>query len=527
MRGNWEWLIAALCAAGAWILYPHYGMAWDEAQHAIYGSYVLDYFLSGFTDMRWRTDIGGLYFYGTIFDLPSAMIHRAFGKDLFHWRAFLMALCGILAIPAVAKIGRRLGGNRAALFSVASLLLMPQFVGQSFINCKDIPLASAIAWAVVGILRLTAKPSTANFALCGLLFGLALSVRIGGIMVFIFLAATVAALGLRSLLRESLLTDLEELFRPRIFASAALMFVLAWGLLVLLWPYAHQNPVVNPIDAFRQSSAFPIAYPVLYSGVVHESSKLPWHYLPTMLALTMPIPILTLALAGIGYIAFLLYKRWNQAGSESFFLLLFWLGFPLAYVFLKHPNIYDGVRHFLFLLPAFALASGLAAARISAAINQRWPFAGNWVMALTLASVLPSLVLLHPYQYTYYNLLAGPRETLHLRYETDYWATSYREAAKMLQARQDAAGAPLTVIVGTNGLAIPCFSHFVDKDMKIGLFLGPSGKEPFPPMADYSVAIPRYGMWQNFLEAPLEAEIRRNGILMCTIRKNPAVKTAP
>jgi len=41
------------------------------------------------------------------------------------------------------------------------------------------------------------------------------------------------------------------------------------------------------------------------------------------------------------------------------------------------------------------------------------------------------------------------------------------------------------------------------------------------------VAIPRYGMWQNFLEAPLEAEIRRNGILMCTIRKNPAAKTAP
>jgi len=32
-----------------------------------------------------------------------------------------------------------------AALSIAALVMMPQFVGQSFINCKDIPLATAFA----------------------------------------------------------------------------------------------------------------------------------------------------------------------------------------------------------------------------------------------------------------------------------------------------------------------------------------------------------------------------------------------
>ncbi|MFZ4681501.1 MAG: ArnT family glycosyltransferase [Terrimicrobiaceae bacterium] len=477
--------------------------------------------------MRWRTDIGGLYFYGTIFDLPSAIIHRVAGKDLFSWRPFLMALSGILAIPAVAKIGRRLGGNPVAAFSVASLLLMPQFFGHAFINCKDIPLATAIAWSVVGILRLTANPSLGNFALCGLLFGLTLSVRIGGIMVFIFFGATLAALGLRSLLRESLFSDLEGLLRPRILVGALLVGLIAWGLLVSLWPYAHQNPLVNPIEAFRQSTGFPTAYPVLYAGEVYESTNLPWHYLPWMLMLTMPVPILMLALTGMFLTAVLLFVRWKTPGSEVFFLLLFWLGFPLAYVVLRHPNIYDGIRHFLFLLPAIALMSGLAAARIASVINGRLAHAGTLSMILLLASGLPSLALWHPYQYAYYNSLAGTRATLHERYETDYWATSYREAALILHDRQTPGAPPPTVLVGANALSIPCFSYYADKGTRIGIFLGLSGDDPFPADLDYTVAIPRYGMWKNFPDAPLETEIRRNGVLMCTIRRKPEQPPLP
>ena len=121
---QWEWTLAFLLAVVAGMVFGHYGLAWDDAQHAVYGSFVLDYLLSGFKDMRWKTDIGALYLYGTIFDLPSAALHRLFGDDLLRWRSFLISLTGILAIPAVAKIGRFFGGERAAVFAALSLLLM-------------------------------------------------------------------------------------------------------------------------------------------------------------------------------------------------------------------------------------------------------------------------------------------------------------------------------------------------------------------------------------------------------------------
>ena len=76
-------MLAIALALAACFVFKNFGMAWDDAQHAVYGSYVLDYFLSGFRDMRWQTDIGGLYYYGTIFDMPSAALHRWFGVDLF------------------------------------------------------------------------------------------------------------------------------------------------------------------------------------------------------------------------------------------------------------------------------------------------------------------------------------------------------------------------------------------------------------------------------------------------------------
>ena len=44
------------------------------------------------------------------------------------------------------------------------------------------------------------------------------------------------------------------------------------------------------------------------------------------------------------------------------------------------------------------------------------------------------LVELHPYQYVYYNELAGGLYGAHRKYETDYWALSYREATEFLNA---------------------------------------------------------------------------------------------
>ncbi|MDX6766333.1 MAG: glycosyltransferase family 39 protein [Candidatus Methylacidiphilales bacterium] len=519
------WLAVPFLALAAVFLCRDYGMAWDDAQHAIYGSYVLDYFLSGFKDMRWKTDIGGLYNYGTLFDLPSAVLHRWLGKDLFAYRNLLMALCGVLAVPAVAALGRRLGGQRAALFSVLALVLMPQFVGQSFMNCKDIPLATAMAWSLVALFALIDRPTLRAFLLFGAALGLTLSVRVGGgIMTGLFAAATVGWLFLRELLQGKQAQAVRTALTNRWPLHALLAGLLAWLIMVAFWPFAHANPVLNPWEAFAQSTAFPISYPVLYLGQTWESAKLPWHYLPFMVALTMPVPILLLALGGMALAGAALLRSWKNHAGTFWFVLLFAVLFPPAYVILRNPNIYDGIRHFLFLLPPLAVLAGTAAATLAGTLQRRLgPTGATITVAGFMLVALPALIATHPYQYVFYNILAGDKETLHERFETDYWLTSYKEAAGIIQAEQARAGRPLLVGVGANGLSIPCFTHFLDPKggTQIGLFLGSSGQAAFPDKLDYTVCVPRYGMWRNFPEAPVFREIRRDGILVCVIRRNP------
>lgn len=499
-------------------------MAWDEAQHAIYGSYVWDYFRSGFQDMRWRTDIGGLYSYGTLFDLPSAIFHRSFSDNLFEWRSFFMAVTGALAIPAVAKIGRRLGGERVAIFSVASLLMMPQFVGQSFINCKDIPLATGVTWSVLGIFMVLEKPTLSRFVLLGVIFGLTLSVRIGGAVVGVFFVAGLLFCGVRSYIRESVIRDWNRVMTQRNLGGLVLTGLLTWVLLVAFWPYAHEHPFLNPIKAFQESSAFPISYPVQFLGQNIESAKLPWHYLPVMLFLTTPVAIAVWFGIGIWVGVGRLWAKIGAAGSERIFVVLFWLLFPIAFVWIQKPNVYDGVRHFLFLLPAMAVISGLGAASVAAWIDRRKDMVGTVGVAATLAVIIPDLFSMHPYQYVFYNVFAGDRQTLHQRFETDYWATSYREVGELMNREQARLRRPITVVVGLNQLAASCFTQFTAKDMRMGLVLGQAPGVTMPPEVDFFTTIPRYQMWKNFPNMPLFVEIRRNGILMNTVRSREPVK---
>lgn len=525
LKTRWEWFVALLLAVAAFFAHESYGMAWDDSMHSVYGSYVLDYFLSGFRDMKWRTDIGGLYYYGTIFDLPSAAIHRALGVGLFEWRPFLMALSGILAVPAVAGIGRHFGGERTAALSVAALVLMPQFVGQSFINCKDIPLASAVAWSVLSILRATERPGWRTFLFCGLIFGITLGIRIGGVLVVVFAVATCGFMALQSCLRRSIVADIKFCWRSKLHWFAIGAGLLTWAIVVAVWPFAHEDPIGNMLKSFQQSAAFPEPYPVLYLGQVFESTKLPWHYLPLMLFLTMPIPVA--ALVGLGLVATVaaLASAWVSRPAAQRFLLLFWIAFPVAYVIAKQPNIYDGVRHFLFLLPAFAVLGGIGAVHLAGLLDRFVRPLGTVAVSVFLLCALPAVIGMHPYQYAFYNRFAGEKRTLHERFETDYWLTSYREAAGILNRRQMLAARPLAVAVGANGYSVHCFSDFSDKRIRVAYFLGATGAAPFPTEMDFTVAVPRYGMWRNFADAPVAAEIRRNGVLMAVIRSRDG-KTA-
>lgn len=526
-RRHWAWIVALALVPVAWAMHTAYGMAWDDAQHAAYGGLVLEYFRSGFTDMRWRDEMGLLKFYGTLFDLPSAVIHRALGVDLIRYRPFLMAMSGILAVPAVAGIGRLVGGERCAALAIAALLLMPQFVGQSFINCKDIPLATAFAWSCLFSLRLAHAITWQNTLAAGCAVGAALSIRLNGGMLALAFIAAILGFGVVQLRpwRMPLQAIARQVQRPTVAVVA--VAAVAFAVLVAVWPYAHRHPVAGLVEAFRVADAFPERYAVLFAGQELDSSRLPWHYLPTMLVLTAPLTIVAPFAVGVGLAGTALQRHWRRPAARSLFLLLLWVAFPIAYVIIRRPNIYDGVRHFLFVLPAAAVLAAMGMERAVTMLSRHGSHRGMAVIGAWVVATAPLLALWHPYQYVFHNLLAGDRPTLHERFETDYWMTSYREAAEHMNALQSRSDRPLGLVIGANQYSVICFAYYADPRMKMKYGLGLSEDPQLPDGSDYLVTIPRYGMWRNFPEARVAHEIRRCGALMCTIKASGTAAPQP
>jgi len=107
--------------------------------------------------------------------------------------------------------------------------------------------------------------------------------------------------------------------------------------------------------------------------------------------------------------------------------------------------LFDGIRHFLHFWPPLAFLAGwgvsMLAARLSARAPRMAPFFRRPIAALTLVVLLvPSVLLYHPYEVTYFNALIGglPGAT-ELRFDPDrvldfeprdYWGTSLRRAVR-------------------------------------------------------------------------------------------------
>jgi len=296
--------------------------------------------------------------------------------------------------------------------------------------------------------------------------------------------------------------------------------VTGWILMILPWPNAWHSPLRFPITAARYAMRFDAVYPVLFRGHHYPSNQLPWNYLAGYLLLTLPLPILALGIWG----HLVLWRRAVRSIPAAMAVLgiLFLLWLPLLSFMVTRPNIYDGMRHFLFMLPPLAVVAGAAAADWIQRLRKfpKWLVASG--AAILLMSAAPAMVRLHPYENVYYNCLAGPRETLHERYETDYWLSSYREAAGWINDTQSHSSRPLFVGLAANASADTCFTHYLDKRVKVAnIDFGLFPDTNLPAGIDYYVATVRLSQWQNFPAAPIAHRIERDGILLSVIKGNP------
>jgi len=506
-------------------IFADYGITWDESVQAAYGELVLDYFASGGEDTRCN-EYFNLFYYGPLFESATAAIYGAFDGWKYEIRHAAIGVTALLTLVAVWRFGRLLGSPAVSFYAVLSLLMMPRFIGHAFNNSKDIPFACVFAWAMFGMGRLLAGRGWRwiDVLLCGAGIGLALSVRVGALLLLALLACGVAASVLlwpdeRGRWRE----------RPldRGFKLAAIVAT-AWVVMTATWPWAHAAPLSRPLIALSEMSSFTFSYPTLFAGELVRSDQLPRHYLPFYLTIVTPLAVLGLAAFGLAASIYERVSRPREARTVPGVLVLLWLVLPLTYVVVTRPNVYDGIRHFLFVLPALALFGGLGAAWVVERLaGWRRPLAATLLLA-ALAVSLGDQIALHPYQSSYFNRLVGGVGEAWRRFDTDYWASSYREAMQWIEREARAhPGRETVVVVACNQSNRPCAESYLPAP---GAGAAPAvtlhciweGGEPRPAEAHYYVAMLRYGKAAAFYPNwPVVHRIGRQGAVFSVIKRNP------
>ena len=269
------------------------------------------------------------------------------------------------------------------------------------------------------------------------------------------------------------------------------------------WPYLWPDPIGHFVETVQIMAQHPWPSSVLFNGASYPANDLPASYVPLLLAIQLTEPVLTLFFVGL-LVAVYGFFRKRSGQRELLALTLAWLVLPLVTFIILRPTLYDNFRQTFFIVPPIFFTAGLAFDQI------RKPAYQVALIALVLLPGLISSIRLHPYEYVYYNQFVGGVAAAVDRFELEYWATSYREAAQ--EANRIA---PPNANVWVDGPA-HVFNRFARSDFHI---YSPQEAERADHY-DLVVTLARYD-WEktSFAEAPIVYRVTREGAVFAVIRK--------
>jgi hypothetical protein len=516
LGGRWadrlSWVVLTILAVFAALTFRDYGLGWDDFTHAQYGDLLLSLYSSGFHDIRALSFVN-LYLYGGGFDMAAALLAKVLPFDLFETRRLVGAAIGIAGITVTWRIARRVGGPVAGLLALVLLAACPLYYGHMFMNAKDAPFAAAMALFLLGLIRLLdqyPRPCPTTLFLVGLGFGLAIGSRVLAGFGVLEAAGALALLFAIEMRADGFRTA------SRRFGRLVLLLipsaVLAYAVMALIWPWAAINPL-NPLYAIEIfSHFFEKPWRELFDGALIEVPDMPRSYVPTLLGLKLPE--ILLLMGGLGVIGALIaaFRPQTPPRTRAICLAIALAAvLPILTAMIERPAMYNGVRHFLFVLPPHAVAGGLAGAWIANWIAARAgrsarPALAALAVVFAAGVALPAIAMarLHPYEYVAFNHIAGGVRGAERRFMLDYWALAFKQASQALRAKLAERGeAPPS---GRKWRIAVCGPHPPAR-----IALGEQFEPTWDPKgADFALMLGVF--YCASLDAPLLAEITRDGV---------------
>jgi len=389
-----------------------------------------------FSNEIFSKDLGQLDFFGYFFLLPAYLFERYINKfsfneenipinkigqsfpsedalTFFSMQLFLICYSSVILFLIILKLKDIYNINFSIIFLI-SLFFIPSFSGHMLFNVKDIPHLLNMFLAKLYIYDYLAdnskKLSIFKIVFLGFITAASLSIRINALVfLFFFIAITF------------IFSKNKSIF----FQNISKVIFFSFMFLYVMTPQSWQNPIDWLLQSLQFQSSFNWGGHTLTNGKFILSSDTSNSYLFTWFFYKMPLFI------HISFIYFLykFIKSKKLFNFTTYSLLFIVVNFAL-YPIIK-PPAYDGLRHFLFLIPFFVI---LFTEVVNEIRNKK-----IIISALILYGVFTQFGL-EQYKYTYFNEFVDLKEVSYRcefidgcgNWPTDYWSFSGKETADYL-----------------------------------------------------------------------------------------------
>ena len=342
--------------------------------------------------------------------------------------------------------------KKYALYFFGLVSSLPIWVGMSQVNSKDIPVAAGISILSAGFMLILKKYTFRKFFWLGILYisigtGISAAVRPASILLIMtFLSLNTLIFVLFNFHKRNLNLILRDIFIIYFISLPISIYIL-----YLSNPISISNLFLWVIDAIRVSLDYPSIQPIRVFGQDFLSNELPiwyifawvWAQLPTLTFLSLFLGICFLFKNGV------LDKNWNLTYSVSPFLIQA-LIFPFSFMILQ-PNMYNGVRHALFIYPSLILIAVIFLIHILELPTSKYitPLAQIFTALVLFLNVFASFRWA-PYSYAFINPIAGLGEQR--KWDLDYWGLSAREGINRLV---NSDNSKMVVVMPDNSSSVP------------------------------------------------------------------------
>ncbi len=424
-------LMGLMLVAGLFVT-PDYGMPWDELlEIRTLGSNVREYIglvqgeeaepkqsasRIGFTDYTENPDMdhGQSVYYAFS---PALFIDLGEGAErslmiLWHGYTFLIFMVGVVALYFICST---LGGDwKYGVLGSLFLYLSPRFFAEGHYNSKDIVTMSVALLCIWFGMKMIGSKKFGYAVLFALAGAIATNTRISALFLF----------GLFGILYIVSLSVKKEWSKKNFFVglTAVVAFV---GFYYLISPAAWREPVEFISYTLTRSSDFS-AWPglVYFWGVPQR--PVPSQYIPVMIGVTTPLLLLLLILAGhvtsiLQLVKDIKEKKFSIA-TPVYLLCVVYIWTFLLFAMIRLPILYNSWRHFYFLYGAMLILAVGAVQFIVSRLKGRAKWIPVAAVGAQLAVCLALIFMSHPFQFVYFNTLAGPNPAQ--GYEFDYWNVS-------------------------------------------------------------------------------------------------------